>query len=952
MRWAVVAILLVMGWAGGVLGGLTVLGPGVRAVPGADAPEDRLVYEHSAAGSVAVCGSWDGWGERAPMAAEGEPGRWTLDIKALGLSRGRYEFKFIIDGGWEGGDNRVLHVDETGALRGPPDVLGSVRLAAADRLEVRLTRAIPAGAEPRFRLEPPARIRRVERLPRLDESALAGYSVEGGRVTFRFDAAVYGQALDPDRDTLAVAGNFNQWSPDGADDRWRMTPAGDRGVWTLFAPLDDLHPPAGEPDLQFKFVLNGANWLPLPEGAPNAVADGRGHVNLRLDPAGSARDTVCLHLAEPLPLDESHTLVVEGLADRPAWAAVSSGAGLMATWRTEKQLGAILDRGRRATHYRLFAPRARSVHLCLYDGPEHLAGPDDPSPVPPAERHPMWRDPADGTWEVSVLGLDTGRYYMFEVDGPGGDGEGFAPGQPVGDPYARAAAGSDRNAIVIDPDTTNQWFAGWTDRDWRPPAPADLVIYEAHVRDLTIHPSSGVPPELRGTFAGIPAGRGAGAGLDHLQSLGVNAIELLPIAEFHNPGGRHDWGYATTFFFAPESSYGRDPDTGAHYYEFKQMVDDLHRAGFAVLLDVVYNHAGTPNYLARIDRPYYFRLNPDLSFSNFSGVGNDCRSESPMMRRLIIDNVLYWMREHHVDGFRLDLAELIDLDTLRQLEREARALDPEVILISEPWSFRGNHKDRLTGTGWAAWNDDFRNRVKAFIQGRGNRGDLCEVLVGSTALWAAHPLQAVNYLESHDDMTLADEISTVAGQDARTLTARDARVNRLGATLLFTSLGMQMLAEGQEFLRSKGGIHNSYDRGDAVNALDWGHRERPLARETMAWYQGLIRLLRSGAGRSFRIAERPPDDYYRWILPGEERALGYLVNAPRRYPGAGFAVLVNAADMPVSFATDLPAGAWRMIGDGERIEPDGIPGADAYPAGGPVRLTVPAQTAFLLRDGF
>ena len=698
-------------------------------------------------------------------------------------------------------------------------------------------------------------------------------------------------------------------------------------------------------------MIDGHAWQRVPDGAPNAVADGRGNTNLLLDPAaGEGVEGVLLTTAAPLALTNSYLLLVDRLAEETAWAPVALGEAILDRWRSDKPLGAEVDLPGGPTTFRLFAPRAGAVELSLYEAPTPALNPGPGGPS--AEAYAvtgMTRDSDGGVWEAQVEGNLTGAGYAYGVDGPAGPGEGFDPLTRFADPYARAVAHARGSAILVNPQATNRWFGGWTDQAFEPPAPEDLVIYETHIRHFTRDPSSGVAPELRGRFAGVAASLGTGTGLDHLKQLGVNAIELMPVQEFDNGVDDHNWGYATAFFFAPEASYGRAPLEGSQYYEFNQMVNDLHRQGFAVILDVVYNHAGHPNVFQLTDRPYFFRLRPDLSYENYSGVGNDFRTEAPMMRRLIVENVLYWMQEHHVDGFRFDLGELIDLETLMQVRDAARAVNPDVILISEPWSLRGNHKHQLRGTGWASWNDDFRNLVKGFVTSGAERGALMTVIGGTVEAWTETPMQSINYLESHDDMALADEFSTAPGRDGRTLIERDVRLNRLAATMLMTSLGIPMIGEGQEFLRSKHGIRNTYNRGDEVNALHWNDRDRPRAEQTLAYYRGLIALRQSEAGRSFRVRERPPSTYIRWALPLEPRAITYVVNVYREREGAPFAVMVNAADRPVDFTFHLPEGRWRMVGDGERIRLGGWPEHDVIGRDQPVTFTVPALTAHIYR---
>lgn len=927
-----------------------VLTPNLRDYPGVE-PTPSLRYLHPGVPEVLVSGSWDGWAERTPMEQQDE--YWVLDVKSLALPAGRHEYKFIIRGDWESGPNRSFYINDEGLLERPSEQILSARIESPDKIHVVVAGPLPRDAAPQATLRPSVELASVEPRAGLDEARYSGYRIVNQTLGFVFDEAVYGLELGP-TDRVAVAGNFNGWNPNQPDSHWELQRDESRPRWwTTTLPLDQTTPPAGETERLFKFVVNGQQWFSPVADALNAVDDGRGNVNLRIEPEAPSKTLFVLRATESFDLGEAYTVFVEGLAERALWAPVTAGLRLFDHLKTYKTLGVELDRERGVTTYRLFAPRASSVVLCMYDQPYHEVHQPEHRRIQPTGRYPMWQD-EDGVWEISRTGLDIGKYYSFNIDGPRGPGEGFNPFAQVGDPYALAVPHARNNPMIIDPDATNQWFSGWTDDDWTIPPHEDLIIYETHVRHFTMHPSSDVTPKLRGKFAGVTDSLGRGTGLDHLKALGVNAIEFMPMQEFDNNENDHNWGYATTYFFAPEASFGLDPLNGSQYYEFKALVNELHNQGFAVLIDVVYNHAGWPNVFEWIDRKYYFRLNDDYTYSNYSGVGTDFRSESPMMRRLIIDNVLYWMKEFHVDGFRFDLAELIDMDTLLQLRDEARALNPDVILISEPWSFRGEHKSRLRGTTWAAWNNDFRNAAKEFATGRHNRDWLAKAIFGSVETWTENPIQAVQYVESHDDMALADEISSAPGRDGRSLIPEDIQRNKLTATATLTSLGIVMIAEGQEYLRSKHGISNTYDRGDELNALNWNDRDRPRAREAMAYYKDLTALRNSDPGRAFRVAERPQMDYYQWIMPPqEERALGYIVNAPRQRAGNGFVVLLNAADRETSFDVPFPAGTWRLIGDGDRVALEGLEEhATTVPGGNTVPVPVPALTAYIFMDGF
>lgn len=923
------------------------LRPDLRAVPGTT-PTPWLKFQDPAATSVVVAGSWDGWSGRFPM--QFTDGVWTLDTRTLPASFGQHDFKFILNGDWEKGENRSLYVNGERLLEKPSDLIFSAAIDDRSEINVTLRRGVPENAKLNVKLVPDTPIQEFHLAAGREAGSAQGYFLAGGLITFVFDEKNYGLNLGPG-DRITVAGNFNGWDSSGGGGRWILNRPAGGGPPEVTTQLGGLRPPQGEKDLLFKFVVNGNRWLPPPQGALNAVSDGKGNTNLKIDPALAGGTSLKIVTANPINLSQSYVLVVEGITDRPIWSPVTPGK-IFDQLKSDKPLGAILDREHGCTTYRVFAPRASSVHLCIFDSPQFEIQKPEYKKIAPIERYPMWQDPADGVWEISLLGLDVGKYYSFNVDGPTGNGESFNALAQIGDPYARAAAHSMNNTIVIDPGETNRWWSGWTDQAYVTRPMQDLVIYEMHVRDLTMHPSSGVPPELAGKYEGLIASEGTGAAIDHIKDIGATTVEIMPPAEFSNGEGGFNWGYAPVFYFAPEASYARQPLAGSQYFEFKRLINELHRRGLGVVLDLVFNHVGSPNVFNQIDKKYFFRLNPDYTFSSFSGCGNDVRTEAPMMRRLIVDNIVYWMNEFHVDGFRFDLAELIDLDTMMALRDAARAINTNVVLISEPWSFRGENKQQLKGTGWSAWNNDFRYSAKDFVMGRRNREWLQKNVMGSVDTWAANPLQPVNYLESHDDMALADELCTRPDRDGRSLQEMDVAVNRVAATVLFTSLGIPMISEGQEFIRSKWGFQNTYDKGDDVNAIRWTDRDRPAAAQALAYYTGLIHLRESDAGRSFRATSRPPASYYQWILPPDPQTLGYIVNVPKIHEGAGFVVLLNANGATQNFSVPLPVGRWRLIGDGVKIEQAGIPDTQVVQGPQQMNVQVPGLRAFIFMDGF
>jgi pullulanase/glycogen debranching enzyme len=588
-----------------------------------------------------------------------------------------------------------------------------------------------------------------------------------------------------------------------------------------------------------------------------------------------------------------------------------------------KPLGANVEGNPPQTVFRLFAPRARRVVLKRFL---------DPLLNRPIGEVLGWKD-AQGIWEMRIDGTHWGTYYGFMVEGPHGEGEGFDPRRIWPDPYARAGHFHNGPSLLIDPEAYGNGFSGWTDSHFRTPPKSDLVVYEASIRDLTSHISSKVTPTHRGKFLGLVETVGKGTGIDHMKELGVSAVEFLPVQEFDDdPPGSYHWGYMTSLYFAPDASFALSPN-GGQVNEFKAMVNSLHGNGLAVVLDVVYNHTGSPHVFMGLDKKYYYRHDADMNLLNYSGCGNDFRTESPMARRMIIDSLEYWMKECHVDGFRFDLGELIDLATLYEIERRLKAINPDVILILEPWSFRGSNKGLLKNTAWASWNDDFRNRIKDAAQGKVPVNYLIPVIKGTMEFWTATPWESVNYVESHDNFTLADHLSHSTRRDGTSPTPLELRQNAFCAALTILSPGIPMLAQGQEMLRSKKGNHNSYNSGDTVNKVDYRLKEKNAG--IFGFYRDLIALRRSEAGRPIRESDARTCREAPFFFRPESPILGILFTTPDGRKSA--LILINSDHgRKQTIACRLPVGKWsRRVGDGRVF---------STPSGSHRRIIVNAET--------
>lgn len=685
----------------------------------------------------------------------------------------------------------------------------------------------------------------------------AGFCIDDrDRITFALDIQRLSELSLADKG-LYVCGDFNGWSEGLNKPEWRLRTMQLDG-WTCLG----LTMPAAEflvnGGARFKFASGEGHWFEVPWEAPNLDRDEAGNRNHRVTPHKTGRHLFKFTLTTPACLSNDNRIRWK---DRPGAEHVHDvwPGEFFFAMKTDAPLGAIVEDKR--TTFRLFAPRARTAEVAVF--PE--AG-----GVAKATWKPMRRE-EDGCWSREYEGNLHGFYYYYRLTGPKNAFSSFDPDFLIVDPWALALADTKGPGIIID----RQRYQPGNRPVFATPAWQDLVIAEAHVRDLVqLAPVTMGQIERRG-FTGLR--RWVEHRDFHLARLGVNAVELQPVQEFDNktPEEYH-WGYMTVNFFAPESSYAMDPANASQIDEFRELVDAFHRRGQAVILDVVYNHCGEPNNLHGIDKLLYFECSESGELSNWSGCGNDTRCASAMMRRLIIESCTHFLLFYNVDGFRFDLAELIGVPALRAIEHALKQIKPSVILISEPWSFRGHIAGALQPSGWASWNDGYRNFVREYVWGRGQREGLEYFLKGSPWYFARFPAQTVNYTESHDDRTWIDVITERADGNGFRPTVDDIMRSHLMFALLFMSIGIPMVSAGQDFLRSKHGVNNTYLRGD-LNALDYKRLYRHAS--THSYVAHWIRFRRSERfGRLLRLFSRPTDSYFhfRW---GKDSAFAVVLNA-------------------------------------------------------------------------
>ncbi len=606
------------------------------------------------------------------------------------------------------------------------------------------------------------------------------------------------------------------------------------------------------------------------------------------------------------------------------------------------------------TTFRVWAPTAGKVTLKLHDSPS-----GGRPRLLSMSRH------RDGTWSTMLLGDWRGVYYTYCASGRDPR---FDLARELIDPYARAVTAHNGRAIVVHDETPV------ADRPTFPISEA--VIYETHIRDFTIDPDSGI--QRRGKYLGLTesnthlTGRSdVATGLDHLVEMGVNVVQLQPIIEFANDesNDRYGWGYDAVHHHSPDGWYATERYDARRVTEVKRMIDALHRRGIRVTLDVVFNHtfeAFTKHRVYSFEGlvpGYYYRMKHDGGYWNGSGTGNEFRTEAPMARRYVIDSVKYWVNEYKVDGFRFDLLGLIDLETVREVVRELRAIDPNLLIYGEPWvggptPIQINGKGAQRGGGWAVFNDQFRDALKGnvfdaratgFIQSGFSVDEVKKGIRGAVDDFTDSPLEAVNYVECHDNHTLWDRLLISTAENA-SVTAADRRaMDKLAAAIIFTSQGIPFIQCGQEFLRTKGGDHNSFDKTDAVNMIRW--REKAEQHDVVEYYRGLIELRRAHPLFRLETADEARgalkflDDQLG--LPVPQGCVGFLIeDGAGRDEWSRALVLLNPQAKAVEFA--IPEGGWRIFGDARHAGNSELRQSAARLGAG--RALVTARSALILGE--
>lgn len=617
------------------------------------------------------------------------------------------------------------------------------------------------------------------------------------------------------------------------------------------------------------------------------------------------------------------------------------------------------------TKFTLWAPTAEEVRVLLYDSGNEGS----------AYQTLSLEMGEDGIWNTSIKEDLKGKFYTFNVK-VNGKWLGDTPGI-----MAKAVGVNGKRAAVIDLRSTDP--EGWAN-DVRPLLKdyADIIVYEMHHRDFSLDSVSGIRNKgkfLALTELGTTTSQGEKTGIDHLKELGVTHVHILPsydyasVDESKPDKAQYNWGYDPQNYNVPDGSYSTDPyKPDVRIKEFKQMVQALHKAGIRVVLDVVYNHTFNTeeSNFERTVPGYFYRQTKDGKPANGSGCGNETASDRAMMRKYMVESVLYWINEYHIDGFRFDLMGIHDIETMNEIRAAVDKIDPSIFIYGEGWAasapqldqeelamkaniykmpriaaFSDEMRDGLRG----GWDDD---RKGAFLIGQpGHEMSIKFGLVEavkhpqvindsvnySKEPWALQPTQMISYVSCHDDMCLADRLKATmpdATDEER------ASLHKLAETFVFTSQGVPFIFAGDEMMRDKKGIHNSYNSPDSINTIDW--RNKTIHHDVFDYVRELITLRKNHP--AFRMGDADKVRQYMEFLPVEGSNLVAFILKDNANGDSWKNIIVafNSRKEPAKLS--IPAGRYTIVCKDGKIKQSGMGQVSGN------EIIVPARSAMIIHQ--
>lgn len=743
---------------------------------------------------------------------------------------------------------------------------------------------------------------------------------------------------------VGIIVRLNDWaSKDVGEDRFitKFDSDGNAEVWLV---QNDKAIYYEKPDIRLKYSLAALDDLDrvrvevnkkfLPTSSDGGSTGGfaiNGAEIAKVTPANgdsSGATVFTLNLKSPLSLDKKYSLYhpLLGSTEIQLGNVISSEAFESKFTYKGSDLGNTYSKSQ--TNFRLWAPTASAVSLVTYSSPNTSTG----------TTYAMTPD-IQGTWKTTLSGDKDGLIYNYIVNVGGVTSE-------VIDPYVRAATVNGTRGVVVDLDSTDP-------KGWKSSKPAfsgqlpDAMIYELHVRDLSMDVSAPFPSDVRGKFKGftytnLKGAQGQPVGVAAIKDLGITHVQLLPIYDFasvdeNNPS--FNWGYDPLNYNVPEGSYSTNPaNPKVRITELKEAIQSLHNQGIRTIMDVVYNHVydAASFSQSKIIPGYWFRTDSSGTLTSASGCGNDSASERSMVRKFIVDSVKYWATEYNISGFRFDLMGLHDIETMKQVRAELNKIDPSIIVLGEGWDMgthpaeiRANQRNIQKLPGIAVFNDQIRDGVKGSVFNSSEKGfatgefgqanNVRAGIVGNIDFGQGvtpnfttlAPNQSVNYVEAHDNNTLEDKIrlSIASKEDSQI-----AKLHRLAGSIPILSQGVPFIHAGQEFRRSKSGDSNSYKSSDEVNSLKWNLISTQS--ETRSYYKGLIELRAKHKAFRLTTAKSVKDNLV--FLNNSPSVIAYSLNGKAVKDSWSQIVVIHNAGVDNVRVTLPTKGNWKIVVEGSK----------------------------------
>ncbi|MFK4432060.1 type I pullulanase [Bacillus sp. RC54] len=741
--------------------------------------------------------------------------------------------------------------------------------------------------------------------------------------------------IDDDYDRVGFIIRTNEWEKDGGD-RWiENIKDGRAEVWILSGDEKVYNSkPSSDLSIQ-KATIDSFNEITVTTNVPFHIKERNIEIEgikiKDISPydinSGDITNKVKIITEQKINLKQTYKVKIENVADTNTeiGKVIRSEEFDKLFYYSGNDLGNIYTP--QHTKFRVWAPTASEAKLVTYKKWNDKIGTEI-----------NMQQGEKGTWKAELKGNQKGLYYTYKVK----IGDKWTEAV---DPYARAASVNGDKGAIVDIEETNpkKWKANKKPEFKNP---EDAIIYELHVRDLSIQPESGIKQKgkyLGVTEKGTRGPEGVKTGLDHMKDLGVTHVQLLPIFDYASVNEenlnepQYNWGYDPKNFNVPEGSYSTNPyEPTVRITELKQMIQTLHDNNLRVVMDVVYNHmynAAESNF-HKLVPGYYYRYNEDGTFANGTGVGNDTASERKMMRKFMVDSVTYWAKEYNLDGFRFDLMGIHDYETMNEIRNAVNQIDPSIILHGEGWDLntplaaelKANQKNAEKMKGIAHFNDNIRDGLKGsvfeekengFVNGKDDMED--RIKKGITAgidydinsSTYQDPEQVLTYVEAHDNHTLWDKLELTNPGDSEEVRKQ---MHKLSSSILLTSQGIPFLHAGQEFMRTKYGDHNSYKSPDSINQMDW--LRRAAFNNEVEYMMGLIDLRKKYS--AFRMTSAEQIKKHIAFMDTPKNVVAYSINGKGNGNKNEYFIVTHNANRETIDITLPSKGPWKVLVDGKQ----------------------------------